>query len=183
MSWMGRLTPLIATLILACPGWLDATLEPGVGSFEFTIPRSGQTITVHYVMAETYNPANPPVMVFHGMLRNPDEYRDAWIGPANELGLFVVAPYFSAEQFPGTESYNLGNLFASESDLTMKPEAVWSYPVPGEVFDYLKRPGGETTATGYLAFGHSAGSQYLHRKIALSPDPRLLFIVAANSGW
>jgi len=183
MSRLRRLHGLLGAFILNASGPLTAALEPGVGSFEFTIPRSGQTMTVHYVRAENYNPAHPPVMVFHGMLRNPDEYRDTWIGLAREHGLFVVAPHFSAEQFPGTESYNLGNLFASETDLTPKPEAAWSYPVPGELFDYLRRPGSETTASGYLAFGHSAGSQYLHRKIALSPDPRLLFIVAANAGW
>lgn len=172
----------LALLALPVPGLSSSILQPGVGSFSFPLPRSGQVMTVHYVMDARYNPADPPVMVLHGMLRNADEYRDAWIDLASEHHFLVLAPEFSEAQFPGTEGYNLGNLYRSESDLTPLPEALWSYPVVGELFDYLKAHD-LTRSDGYVAFGHSAGSQYLHRAQALFPDPRLHLVVAANAGW
>ena len=182
------LMPIRASRTLALTlfmGWgmLQASLPAGAGSFEFPNPADGRTITVHYVMSADYDPHDPPVMVFHGMLRNPAEYRDAWIDLADKYRLFVVAPEFSREEFPGSAGYNLGNLFVSETDLTPLPQKDWSYPIPAALFDYLGRPDGETQAAGYLAFGHSAGSQFLHRMLALFPDNRLLLAVAANAGW
>ncbi|MEX0325719.1 MAG: hypothetical protein AB3N33_06490 [Puniceicoccaceae bacterium] len=162
---------------------LHATVPPGTGQFDFINPANGDTLTVFYVKAASYNPADPPVLVLHGMKRNADEYRDAWIELAEEHGFFVVVPLFREEAFPGTVGYNLGNVFISETDLTKTPEKTWSYIVPDKLFDYLREESGDTTAAGYMAFGHSAGSQFLHRKVAFVPDDRLLLSVAANAGW
>jgi hypothetical protein len=163
----------------------DGVLAPGAGSFTFMNPKTLKDIVIHYVKAENYDPRNPVVLLFHGVFRNPDVYRDGWIELANEYGLFVMAPLFSEENFPGTQGYNLGNIFDQESPSNgseLNDERNWSYHIPGVVFDFI-RAAGDTTADGYLAFGHSAGSQFLHRKIALAPDPRLLLAVAANAGW
>ena len=157
-------------------------LADGVGSFSFVSERNGREVTVFYVKSASYQSEHPPVMVFHGMKRNPAEYRDGWIELAERHGLFVVCPYFSEDEYPGTVGYNLGNVFPSETELVRKPESEWSYHVPEDVYEYLFASG-ETTADGYYAFGHSAGSQFLHRKIAFAPDDRLKLAVAANAGW
>ena len=127
-------------------------------------------------------------MVFHGMLRNADEYRDGWAELADEYNFLVIAPEFSRENFPKSAGYNLGNLFETgsgdetDSDLIRKAEATWSFRVPDDLFDFLKEQG-VTSSDGYTAFGHSAGSQFLHRKVGYAPDPELLVAVAANAGW
>jgi poly(3-hydroxybutyrate) depolymerase len=171
---------LLAGIFLgACPG---LAVEPGTGTITFTHPETNRRVVLFYVKAETVAPETPPVVVLHGMNRNPWDYRDAWIGLAEAHGLFVVVPYFSEADYPGVVGYNLGNVFHSETNLERRPESSWSYRIPDLVFDHLKQRGA-TTAAGYFAFGHSAGSQFLHRKIGFAPDPRMLLAVAANAGW
>ena len=174
---------LAALVVLLTTSPLPAVVDSGAGSFHFTNPETNQPVTVYYVKAANYDPSKPPVLVLHGMNRNPDTYRDAWIELANEHGLFVVVPLFSEEEFPNTVGYNLGNVFKSETDFTRNPKSRWSYRVPEILFDYLRCKSGDTTAKGYYAFGHSAGSQFLHRKVAFLPDRRMLLAVAANAGW
>lgn len=162
----------------------DGVLAPGVGRFSFINPNTLKDITVYYIKSKTYKKEHPPVFVFHGVYRNPDVYRDAWVGLAEEHGFFVIAPFFDNDQFPGTSGYNLGNVFQSEVDRTPKAGRNWSYLVPDVVFNYLSLAGkGDTHSAGYVAYGHSAGSQFLHRKVAITPDPRLLLVIASNAGW
>lgn len=177
MIWLS-----LAVVLGLMPLAVEAGIEPGTGTFTFRHPGTGERVVVFYVKADSYDKATPPVLVLHGMNRNPWDYRDAWIGLAEEHNLFVVVPYFREAEYPGTVGYNLGNVFQGETDLTRNPESLWSYRVPEIVYEEL-RAGGETTARGYFAFGHSAGSQFLHRKIGFVPDPRLLLAVAANAGW
>ena len=159
-----------------------AQAAPERGTFTFTHPENDKRIVVFYVRSESYDPGTPPVLVLHGMSRNPWDYRDAWIDLANQYNFLVVVPYFREKEFPGTVGYNLGNVFQSETHLSRNPESDWSYRIPEVVFDHL-RATGKTSAPGYAAFGHSAGSQFLHRKIGFAPDSRLLLAVAANAGW
>lgn len=164
---------------------VDGVLAPGLGCFTFINPLTLRDITVYYIKSKKYNKKNPPVMIFHGVFRNPDIYRDAWIDLAEEHGFFIIAPLFSEDQFPGSAGYNLGNIFVSEEDRTPQPQRNWSYNIPGVVFDFFssEQGKGDTTAPGYVAYGHSAGSQFLHRKVAITPDHRLLLAVASNAGW
>lgn len=171
---------LLGLLLFAGP--LLAEIIPGTGTFTFKHPENGNRVVVFYALAEGYDPATPPVLVLHGMNRNPWDYRDAWIELAAQHNFLVVVPYFREKEFPGTVGYNLGNIFASEKDLTRQNPSVWSYHIPEIVYEQLSTMG-MTTARGYLAFGHSAGSQFLHRKIGFAPDSRLLLAVSANAGW
>ena len=174
---------LIGMAGLFLPTLAPAALPGGVGEFAFNDPETGRKIECWYVKSDSYERGDPPVIVFHGMNRNPDDYRDSWIEDAERFGLFVVVPYFSHDEYPGTVGYNLGNLFSSESDRTRKPESASSFRIPKVVFDHLSSSDGETDAVGYMVFGHSAGAQFVHRMIALHPDPRLRLAIAANAGW
>ena len=176
----GILSAAMGILLLAAS--VFAKVDPGTGSFTFAHPETGKRVVVFYVKSAAYDPGNPPILVLHGMNRNPWDYRDAWRQLAEEHALFVFVPYFRETDYPGTVAYNLGNVFASETDLSRNPESLWSYRLPDIVFDHLQKEG-DTTAAGYFAFGHSAGSQFLHRKVAFVPDERMLLAVAANAGW
>lgn len=164
---------------MGLPG-LKAEVERG--QFTFRHPETNRPVVVFYAKSSGYDPKTPPVMVLHGVLRNPWDYRDNWIGLAEKYDLFVFVPYFREKEFPGPVGYNLGNVFKSEKRLKRNPEKEWSFRIPDIVFDYLLQSG-RTQSKGYYAFGHSAGSQFLHRKLAFAPDPRLLLAVAANAGW
>jgi hypothetical protein len=168
--------------VLATAGTLRANPETETGTLTFRHPETNERVVVFYARSPEYRKASPPVLVLHGMNRNPWDYRDAWIDLAAEHDLFVFVPYFREVDYPGPVGYNLGNVFPSESDLTRRPASQWSYRLPDIVFTHLVESG-STSAEGYLAFGHSAGSQFLHRKIGFAPDERMLLAVAANAGW
>ena len=61
----------------------------------------------------TYKPANykdgPLIVVFHGVLRNADTYRDNAKKLADRHGALVVAPRFDEKQFPSAK-YQQGGL-------------------------------------------------------------------------
>jgi hypothetical protein len=180
---LSKALPFTATLaVLATAGTLGATPETETGTITFRHSETNERVVVFYARSSEYRETTPPVLVLHGMNRNPWDYRDAWTGLAAAHDLFIFVPYFREEDYPGPVGYNLGNVFESESDLTRRPASQWSYRLPDLVFTHL-RESGETRAAGYLAFGHSAGSQFLHRKIGFAPDERMLLAVAANAGW
>lgn len=178
---------MIRALVTATLCLIGATLlalPQGKGVFSLKLAGHAKPLEVYYYLPEGYTPTTPPVMVFHGMKRNADFYRDSWIDLAETHGFLVLTPLFSEEMFPGTIGYNLGNLFATE-EATSPPTAPesWSYAVPGAVFRHLKDTLQVTTAPGYMAFGHSAGSQFLHRLMALNPSRELLLAIPSNAGW
>lgn len=137
-------------------------------------------INVYYHRPAETEADAPIVFVLHGLNRNADDYRDNWIELANKGRFIVLAPEFSDVDFPATSGYNLGNIVNAAGD--PKPEAKWSFSVIEHIFD------GITSANGFLAqrydmFGHSAGSQFVHRYAMLMPSARIRTAVTANAGW
>jgi poly(3-hydroxybutyrate) depolymerase len=125
-------------------------------------------------------PDRPVVFVMHGMQRNADEYRDQWHDLAMEHDFLLVVPQFSDQNFPETESYNLGNLFDGEGQL--RPRSEWSFSAIEPIFDEVRRRFG-MTAGSYALYGHSAGAQFVHRFLMYVPEARVSRAVAANAGW
>jgi len=125
-------------------------------------------------------PERPVVFVMHGVNRNADEYRDQWHGLAKEHDFLLVVPEFSERHFPGSQAYNLGNVFDENGKLV--EEARWSYSAIEAIFEEVRRRFSMTTKR-YSLYGHSAGSQFVHRFIFHVPDARVNQIVSANAGW
>ncbi len=146
--------------------------ETGAHHFDAEGP-GGATLPVYmHVPAEVRADA-PVVLVFHGASRNPDDYRDAWSEISEACGAVIAAPGFSRERFPGAEGYNLGGLGTDGENAF-----AWVEPV----FDAVRARYG-LQAERYYAFGHSAGSQFLHRFLFFTPETRLIHGVGANAGW
>lgn len=137
------------------------------------------------ITLECYRPANhapdrPMVIVQHGMGRNGDEYRDAWIPAADRHGLLIVAPTFSTAAWPGSGMYNEGRVFGEDG--AVRARAGWSNGVPASVFALLQKAGITTRRKAYL-WGHSAGGQFVHRLLGLQSHDAFEAVGAANSGW
>ena len=153
---------------------LAATAIPaGEASFVFTDAKGQADRPVRVF---TYRPAQcdtkcPIQFVMHGKSRTAENYRRYWKGPAERYGFIVVAPEFSTKFWPGDASYNLGDV-AAQSD-----PAKWSYALIEHLFDAI-RDGQQD----YRIFGHSAGSQFVHRFMILLPGNRAAVAVAANAG-
>ena len=125
-------------------------------------------------------PDRPVVFVMHGVNRNADDYRDQWHELALEHDFLLVVPEFSQKDFPGSNGYNLGYLVDAEGK--SRPRANWSYSAIEAIFDDVRGRFGMTTGR-YSLYGHSAGSQFVHRYIFYVPEARVSQIVSANAGW
>ena len=122
----------------------------------------------------------PVVFVMHGVNRNADDYRDQWHELAMKHDFLLIVPEFSQEKFPGSNGYNLGYLEDSEGN--PRPRHAWSYSAIEPLFDDARRRFRMKTAR-YALYGHSAGSQFVHRFIFHVPSARVSQIVSANAGW
>ena len=122
----------------------------------------------------------PIVFVMHGVNRNAGDYRDQWHELAKEHEFLLVVPEFSDRNFPGPESYNLGNVIDRDDNIVSKSR--WSFSAIEPIFDEVRRRYGMTTQR-YSIYGHSAGSQFVHRFIFHVPEARVSQIVSANAGW
>jgi poly(3-hydroxybutyrate) depolymerase len=124
-------------------------------------------------------PATPVVFVLHGVGRNGGDYRDYWLDQVDEHDMLAIAPTFPVEHFPGSPWYNGGNVLAADGSLN--PRQARTYAVIERLFAALVAQG-VTARGGYGLFGHSAGSQFVHRAVLLGHRAHVQAAVAANAG-
>lgn len=157
-------------------------LQDGKGKFSFSQykPLKGKEIDVYYYKPRELTIGSPILFVMHGTLRNADTYRDNWVELAEKYHILVVVPEFSKENFPGSRSYNYGNLLSKENELI--DEENWSYSLLDPIFDYLISKTEMEGSTGYDVFGHSAGSQFVHRMLLFKGHTKANRLVTSNAG-
>jgi len=168
-------TALLFTLVLAWAGsaWAEKS------QFKFN-SWAGPEIRVFVTHPDGLAPDSPVVFVMHGMKRNADDYRDQWHELAVKHQFLLVVPEFSNAAFKGSRRYNLGNVF--DADGNEVAEANWSYSAIEPIFDEVRRRF-SVTSERYSLYGHSAGSQFVHRFIFHLPNARVSQVVSANAGW
>ena len=153
---------------------MAATPVPsGESSFEFADAKGRADRPVRVF---TYRPGKcdakcPIQFVMHGKGRTAQNYRRYWKGAAERYGFIVVAPEFSAKQWPGEETYNFGDVAAQAE------REKWSYSLVEHLFDEIR-----DGQKDYRIFGHSAGAQFVHRFLVLLPGNRASLAIAANAG-
>ncbi len=162
-----------------------ATLEGKKGQFVYERTLSNgdvQNIPVHY-----FNPKNKAenkkiVFVMHGMKRNATTYRKAWIQYAKKHNFILLVPELSREYFPG-RAYNMGNVITREGDFI--DPSLWSFKVIENIFDQVVKDNVNLNQKHFYLYGHSAGSQFVHRLMTLSPStsPKVKMAISANAGW
>lgn len=175
-------------LVAACAtSWLAPTpaaaqteaLKPGSGIYTFTTS-AGASIRVFYHLPEGVGPDRPVLFVMHGVQRDADRYFDEWKQHADRYRVLLAVPEFSQADFPGDNGYILGNVFTEAG--RPNPPAKWSYSAIEPLFDDLLVRSGNRSK-GYYIYGHSAGSQFVHRMLYFQPQSRAIKAVAANAGW
>lgn len=168
-------------LILIACAWLAqaATADDGRGQYLFNA-WGGPPLRVYYTQPPGLAHDRPVVMVMHGMSRNPDVYRDQWHELAIEYDFLLLVPEFSRADFPGSRAYNLGNL--RDEDGTPVPAAQWSFAAPVPLFEEARKRFA-VQAERFALYGHSAGSQFVHRFLMFVPQAPVSRVVAANAGW
>jgi hypothetical protein len=128
----------------------------------------------------TYKPESyrdgPLLLVFHGVLRNAEEYRDHARGMGDRFQALVVAPRFAEREFP-LERYQFGGVAIRGE---VKARETWSgsfvAPIIAEIRKREARPD-----MPCHCIGHSGGGQFLARMAGFSATGTKQ-IVVANAG-
>lgn len=119
------------------------------------------------------------LIVFHGMSRNADDYRDHARGIADRHCWVVFAPRFDAERF-SIWRYHGGGVVSESGP---QPPELWTVHLVAPLVAWARRSAAAPSLPVYL-FGHSAGAQFLSRTAAFAALPGVRRIVIANpSTW
>lgn len=187
----------LLSLSLACQGQIEKEEVPkkenalfsegstDVFSFVTNGPLSSTPIDVYFHIPKGDIKNMPILMSFHGAGRNADDYRDCWINIANEKGFIVFSPEFNTEQFPSSDNYQTGNVFIDAdkpSPESMRPQNEWTFSIIDSLFTFVSKEIGTNQKT-FKAWGHSAGSQFLHRYLFYVPESAIEVAVCSNAGW
>lgn len=169
-----------ATTMLTAPN--EAETQNVLDRFQLESPRgrADQTMDVFFHRPVDVGPNAPVLFIMHGNGRNARSYLRAWTTLADRAGVVLLAPHFSRELFPNSRDYNQGEMFDAAG--VGKPVASWSFTVVEQAFDAYRARFGSTRSS-YLLYGHSAGSQFVHRFMLFMPRARVERAVAANAGF
>jgi poly(3-hydroxybutyrate) depolymerase len=152
----------------------SATALP-VGSSDYEFANGAEPIRVFAYKPATYRDG-PLIVVFHGVARNAEDYRNFAINLAERSRALVVTPLFDRARFP-MERYQRGGI--TREGKPQPPEA-WTFSVlPRLVADVLAKE--EKPDLPFYYLGHSAGGQFLARLAAFRPEGPVR-IIAANPG-
>lgn len=164
---------MLATLLFLAGAVLDP-LAVGSSKVEFDI--EGVKLDVYVHKPEGWD-GERMLMVFHGVDRNADEYRDHAVGMGERFHMLVVAPRFDAERFP-SRKYQRGGILAEDGS-AVRPEE-WTYAFVPKIARAVREREAKPALKHWL-IGHSAGGQFCVRMAAFQ-DTGAERIVAANAG-
>lgn len=173
----------LALLIVNAVWMMSAHASVPAGKHQFSFSQwQGSPLEVWAYTPTGYNANSKVLFVMHGTNRDADRYRDEWAELAEAHNVLLIVPQFNQQNFGRALGYNLGNVFTSNEYDAVNPRAVWAYSAIESLFDFVKDKYGNTSER-YRLYGHSAGSQFVHRFIFFVPEARVSTIVTANAGW
>lgn len=182
--------PLLAfSLLLFCVHVIAqvpnaALFQKGAGSFEYTAyaPLKDKPITVFYYVPTSGDIAKMKVLFsMHGAERNGAIQRGVWRNIAEEYGFIVIAPQYAHANKYLENDYQFGGVSHHPKNFSPREEEQWTYKTVEAIFDFFKKSTGNKAKT-YDMFGHSAGGQFVHRYLLMTPEARVGKAVAANPG-
>lgn len=170
---------LLLCLLIARP----AMAEIPAGDSRLDVPEpTGATqepLTVWLHRAAGWHPGRPVLVVMHGVNRNGEDYRRAWVDMAERHGVLLAVPEFSKSKYPGTGWYNFGGVLDEAG--SPRPREAWSFYALDRAMAAVQREAGGP-AVSFTLYGHSAGAQFVHRYLLLTGAPAAGRIIIANGG-
>ena len=165
---------------------IDIIPEPslvkyGNGRFDFNSyePLKDKPVTVYTYLPDEENKDIPIIFVMHGQNRNAKDYCAAWNSPAREYGFLVVCPEINSEYYPNSAFYQQGGMYNDDNYLD---STFWTFNLIEEIFSHLQAEN-VTAAKTYGIYGHSAGSQFVHRYALFTDPTNASIIIPSNAGW
>ena len=151
-------------------------LNYGPGFFLYrdkTIPENS-AMRVFYYKPSGFTSDSPILFILHGYGREADKSLYAAAVSAETFNFLLVVPEYSFKLFPTWQEYNYGNA-------RKKPKELWTYFVNDRLFQLVKRLA-KSRQEEYYLFGHSAGSQFVHRQLMVGASGYIKNAFAANAG-
>ena len=175
LTGMSKRALWIALVVLAAPAFLRGEPLPK-GPAKIECPNGSEPITLFTYKPPTYK-GGPLFVIFHGVQRNAEDYRNFAITLAERFGAIVVAPLFDKDRFP-LQRYQRGGLVGADGKA--QPAEQWTYAVIPKIVAHVREQESQPKLPYYL-IGHSAGGQFLVRLAAFLPGEATR-IVAGNPG-
>src|SRR5271154_2366069 len=148
-----------AILIAGCA--MAAPIPTGLSQLE--VGSGTNAITVFTYKPKTYRDG-PLVVVFHGLLRNAEDYCRDCIPMAERYNVLIAAPLFTTNRYDN-EEYQRGNVVKKG---VVQPRENWTFSLLPGIIDAVREREGKP-ALPYYFIGHSGGAQFLMRLAALYP--------------
>ncbi len=146
-----------------------------IGSSSIVYENNGEPLTIFTYKPATYKDG-PMLVVFHGVKRNAEDYRNFAITMGERFKAIIVTPMFDTARFSSSR-YQRGGIMKGDK---VQPQEKWTYSMIPGVVDHVRKLENNKSIPYYL-IGHSAGGQFLVRMAAfLSGEAKR--IVAANPG-
>jgi len=164
----------LLALLLSLPAALLGQRLP-VGAATLVHDNGGEPLRMHTYRPPTYTDG-PLLLVFHGVKRNAEDYRNYAIHMAERFRAIVVTPEFDSVRFSSAR-YQRGGVIRRGNPA---PREAWTYAMVPGIVDFVRGREGRKDMPYYL-IGHSAGGQFLVRMAAFLPGEATR-IVAANPG-
>jgi dienelactone hydrolase len=165
------LTLLLALAVGASPG-RAGPIPPGPGQQEANLGRASLAVY-------TYRPkscSDPALLVvFSGLNRNADKYRDYAEWLAEKACMIVIAPLFDRKRFPNW-AYQRGGIVRQRVVL---PPAEWTVQYVPTLIEWARRE--ERREMDAFIIGHSAGGQFASRVAAFMPTAAKRIVIANPS--
>jgi pimeloyl-ACP methyl ester carboxylesterase len=161
--------------LLACVALIAPAGIP-LGTSTIEVEVKGVKLEVYAYKPESYK-GERMIMVFHGVLRNADEYRDHSKGMGDRFGALIIAPKFDAERFP-SRRYQFGGILNAEGKAA--PPEEWTYAFVPAIAQEIRSLEGKPRMKFWI-IGHSAGGQFVARMSAFQATGAERH-VAANPG-
>jgi len=172
----------IIILVLLFPTFLFSSIKKGSDDFVFSEAgvTSERPVRIYYHRPKKLDEDSSVMFILHGSSRNAEDYRDTWVSYADETNTLIIAPEFSDRYYRYSSSYNEGSVYDYKTK-HFNPREYWVYGVIDEIFDRVVDELG-LNARSYDIYGHSAGSQFVHRLCFFNPDAKIRKAFAANAG-
>lgn len=172
----------IAAVLLPALANAAVEVKPGAGVFTYAEDpvHADLEMRVFYHAPERIREDTPVWFVIHGAGRNAEGYFENWKPHVENEDVLLLLPEFTKEDFPGSRAYNLANIERENGSKRRQEE--WTYAIVERLFDRVRGDLGIGTER-YGIYGHSAGSQFVHRMLMLMDETRAAGAVLANAGW
>jgi len=135
-------------------------------------------IDIFYSSPKSINANTKLLFLMHGGSRAAEKYINDWISFSTDRNVVLVAPEFSKKYYPEYAFL----MMSKENGKSLNDESLYINNSLGLLFDFFKAKL-KLSTSNYRLYGHSGGSQFVHRYLLLSNDTRIEKAAMANAGF